>query len=1432
MTNRILLIVAGILGLSALLIPALVNAQADTATGPVAEATQAAPRRVKVLFLGDNGHHKPLERFRQVVTEMTRRGVDMTYVDDLSQINPDNLKRFDAIALYANIDKATPAAEKAILDYVNGGGGYAVIHCGSYCFLNSAPLTALTGGRFQRHGTGVFKETHVAPGHELLKDLKPIESWDETYVHNMHNETARTVLSVREDKDGKEPYTWTRTEGKGRVFYTAWGHDERTWGNADFINLLERGIRWSAGDWALQPQPKLKPFEYGEGKAPNYLAAKTWGQQGALITKIQKPLSPADSMQHLVAPAGIEPKLFASEPQIFKPIAMNWDERGRLWIAETFDYPNELQEPGNGRDRISIVEDTNADGVADKFTVFAEKLSIPTSLLPYNGGVIVSQAPDMLFLKDTDGDGKADVRQVIFTGWGTNDTHAGPSNLRWGPDNWVYGIVGYSGFNGTVGGKSHRFGNGIWRMKPDGSALEFLASLTNNAWGLGFSEEGHLFASTANGDPSFYLHIPNRSYETVRGLTVKRLSSIADSAKMYVATDQVRQVDHHGNYTAAAGHALYTARTWPSYYWNRTSFVTEGTGHIVGQFLLQPDGAGFKARNDGSTLASTDEWTSPIMAEVGPDGQLWVIDWYNYIVQHNPIPQGFTKGKGNAYETPLRDKTHGRIYRLVHKNGTPSRSFDLTKPTPDTLVAALQSDNQFWRLAAQRVIVERGDKSIAEHLFKLAGDRTVDAIGLNPAAIHSLWTLQGLGLLDGSNADATAVAVAALAHPSAGVRKAAVDVMPRNEAGIAAILNGKLLNDPDAQVRKSALLALADAPATSATAGQSVYAAVAGPSVGEDRWLIDAATIAAARHDADFLQAAVAAFKLPDGAVTEAPKSSENLIRNPSFEDVDNARPRAWRPRHYSGQATQELSTTVGRTGKNSVVLKSETGSDTSWFIDVKVDPRSKYRLSAWIKTENVRTARGGLGALLNIHGTDFKTKPVTGTTDWTKVEITFDTGNRDTVSINCLYGGWGHATGVAYYDDLELIKVGGGSGTKLPGATGVVLSTVISHYAQRAPKESVVATLASLKSAQPQIATIVIDALAGSWPEGKASAPELSDADAKAIQALMTTLPPAGRDRFLALAAKWGRTDLFGDAINDIVKGLVATLDDAKAAPEKRAESARRLIAVSDTAEHVAAILKHVNPNALPAVQTALLQAIADSRDPSVGDALVAKWSGMTPTSQKIVLPTLLRREPWTKSLLAGVKAGTINPKDVLPQQWQALTSHPDKEIADLTKQLQRSTGQAVSADRKAIVDKLLPLASQAGDVAKGKLVFEKNCQVCHLMEGKGGPVGPDLTGIGARPKTDVMIDVLDPNRSVEGNFRQWSAKTEDDVITGRLLSESQTSIEIIDAAGTVHAIQRSQLKSLTASEKSVMPEGFEALPPEDLTNLMEYMATSKVKH
>ena len=392
-----------------------------------------APPRLRVLFLGDDGHHNPADRFKQLEPVLAERRIELDYTESLDSLNPAKLAGYDCLLIYANHTRISPAQEKALLDFVASGGGLAALHCASYCFLNSPKYIELVGAQFQSHQTGVFKETIVNPDHPVIKGLSPIESWDETYVHTKHN-TNRVVLAERREGDHAEPYTWVRESGKGRVFYTAWGHDERTWSNPGFQALVERGIRWASENSPTQLKARqgLAPFEYTESPValPNYTPGARWGTQGTPIRTMQKPLSPEESMKHLVTLPDFEVSLFAAEPDIAKPIWMTWDERGRLWIAETVDYPNNMQPPGEGHDRIKILEDTDGDGRADKFTVFADKLSVPTSLALVNGGVVVVHSGKTEFLKDTHGDGKADFRQDLFKGWGTTDTHAGPSNLR------------------------------------------------------------------------------------------------------------------------------------------------------------------------------------------------------------------------------------------------------------------------------------------------------------------------------------------------------------------------------------------------------------------------------------------------------------------------------------------------------------------------------------------------------------------------------------------------------------------------------------------------------------------------------------------------------------------------------------------------------------------------------------------------------------------------------------------------------------------------------------------------------------------------------------------------------------------------------------------------------------------------------------------
>ncbi|MFO0809103.1 MAG: PVC-type heme-binding CxxCH protein [Gemmataceae bacterium] len=871
-------------------------------------------KHLKLLFLGDNGHHRPADRFRQLQPALEKRGIEVLYTDKIDSLNPETLAKYDGLVVYANTTRISPAQEKALLDYVESGKGFIPLHCASYCFLNAPKYIELVGAQFRSHQTGTFRTTIPAPDHPIMKGFGGFESWDETYVHTKHNEKDRTVLEFREEGGVKEPWTWVRTQGKGRVFYTAWGHDQRTWGNPGFLNLVERGIRWAVGqDPGVVPAFKApaagspaaatnpfdrpftvpdatpkrtdaKPFEYDDvgKKIPNY---RPRGGQGEPLSQMQRPLPPEESIKHMVTPKGFHVELFADE-SLFgggKPICMTWDERGRLWLALTVDYPHDLQRPGQGHDRIVILEDTDGDGRADKVTTFAEKLSIPTSIAFSRGGVLVFDAGQTVFLKDTDGDGKADVREVVHSGWSLRDTHGEVSNMQYGLDNWIWAMQGYNDSQVTVGGQSHRFRQGFFRFTPDGSKLEFLRSTDNNTWGLGLSEEGICFGSTANRNPSVYMPIPNRYYEAVRGWAPSLvLRMISDTHLFKPVTDRVRQVDQHGGYTAAAGASLYTARAYPPEYWDRIGFVSDPTGHLTGAFVYRPEGANFRSTNAFNLLASDDEWTSPVMAEVGPDGNVWVIDWYAFIVQHNPTPAGFQTGRGAAYQTDLRDKKHGRIYRVIYdKNKAPANgALSLANATPEKLVETLGNDNLFWRRHAQRLLVERGQKDVLNALYALARNVSQDEIELNVGAIHALWTIHGLGALDGTTAEATAVATAALRHPSAGVRRNAVQVLPRTPASTAAVLAAGLLDDPDPQVRLMSFLALADLPATP-EAGKAVATALAEPRNSSDRWIPDAVTCAAAKNADQFL---IALARLPRpaerAAQSVAATVAEHYARN------------------------------------------------------------------------------------------------------------------------------------------------------------------------------------------------------------------------------------------------------------------------------------------------------------------------------------------------------------------------------------------------------------------------------------------------------------------------------------------------------------------------------------------------------------------------
>ncbi|WP_052573081.1 PVC-type heme-binding CxxCH protein [Haloferula sp. BvORR071] len=1001
-------------------------------------------RRLEILFFGaptkNGAHHDPISRYRSIKKELGSQGIDFTYSEDPAEaFNPGTLAKYDGVLMYGNWEmngKMPDDQLKALTDYVNNGGAFLPIHCASACYGGSPEFINLVGGRFKEHQTGTFKVTNVNRNHPIMRGYDGFEAWDETYVHDRLTDD-RELLEKRD----QEPWTWVRQQGKGRVFYTAAGHDHRVWDNDQFAMLIRNAIYWSVGPdkYKLLQNLKLPKLEMEDAKLPGYI-------QHELITKAQKPLSPEESMKMAQVPEGFELSLFASEPDIVNPIFVNWDHKGRAYIIQTVDYPNNLHSGNLGNDKIILAEDTDKDGRADKFTTFADKLSIPTSLVCVNGGVICTNCSEILFLKDTNGDDKADVRQVLFSGFGVGDTHAGVSNLRYGHDNWIYATVGYSGFKGDVGGEHFDFAQQVFRFKPDGSKLEVIQGTTNNTWGLGTTSDFDMMGSTANGNPSFYVTHARKDYQSA-GLNQGRTPRADNNPAFFPSSMDIRQVDQfdpwteaaglRNHYTAGAGHAFYTAERFPEPWREKVAFITEGTGKLVGAFEVKREGAGYKSYQLANNIYnSADAWSGPVCAETGPDGALWICDWYNLIIQHNPTPTlrsaglDSKTGKGNAYETPLRDTQYGRVYR-VYPKGSPDDADPNLDPTKgESLIAGLNHPNLFWRLQAQRLIVESGNKAYVPKLEELLAGR-------DHAATHAVYALAGLGALQDADV------AAALSSGVRGSIRAAIHMGTPKQLRDVLVANGKIgLQDPRDLAEAIVAMSAGD---TDVDLGKTLFALLQSDEskITSDASLKDGWQIAANRQAAGVLLAAATAGVGGDEAASKSP----NLIKNGDFSEVSGGKPTGWTDHRFYGGDRDGVKLTAspdGREGSMALSISSEKNSDNGAAVTIPVKKRTSYLLSAWVKTKDLKPAGNGPGAMLNVHGGEM-TKGVKGTSDWTQVSVNVDSGDRDELLIHCLFGGYGGATGTAWWDDVSLTEVAGGAGI------GGMLNQVAARFATTA---------------------------------------------------------------------------------------------------------------------------------------------------------------------------------------------------------------------------------------------------------------------------------------------------------------------------------------------------------------------------------------------
>jgi len=432
------------------------------------------------------------------------------------------------------------------------------------------------------------------------------------------------------------------------------------------------------------------------------------------------PRSPVEAASAMTVPAGFRVEVVAAEPDIVNPVAMTFDERGRIWITESLEYPR--REPGPGRDRVKVLEDTNGDGKADRFTIFAEGLNIPSGIAIGHGGVWVANSPDILFLQDRDGDGKADSKEVVATGFGRSDTHELPNSLTWGPDGWLYGWNGV--FNpGKVlskNGKTYEFTCAIFRIHPRTRVFEVWCEGTSNPWGIAIDPEGSFFASACVIDHLW--HVVETGYYVRQGGPYPPFTWPIGSI-----------VDHAHQKAAYCGIHYFDSPAYPPEYRGR---LTMGNihGNCINVDVLERNGSTYRAKPAADFLRANDAWFMPVAQKTGPDGCLYVLDWYD---------------RYHCYQDANRDlagidRLKGRLYRVRYKD-TPRRvGFDIAASSDDELIELLSSPNVYDRDIAQRLLSERGSPAIRGKLEALVLNERVPST----ARIHGLWALVGIGPLE------------------------------------------------------------------------------------------------------------------------------------------------------------------------------------------------------------------------------------------------------------------------------------------------------------------------------------------------------------------------------------------------------------------------------------------------------------------------------------------------------------------------------------------------------------------------------------------------------------------------------------------------------------------------------------------------------------